>query len=114
MREVTQSETEAVAEMKAKLCRLETAEGRRRGYDLRPASPSDVIIATPPKCGTTWMQQIVHGLRSGGSMDFDEVRQIGRIAAAAGWQGHELPRDALTLPSRHVAAAHRFHASSLA
>lgn len=35
--------------------------------------PTDVIVATNPKCGTTWTQQIVHGLRSRGSMDFEEI-----------------------------------------
>ena len=29
------------------------------GYEPRP---NDIIIATPPKCGTTWMQQIVGSL----------------------------------------------------
>ena len=29
------------------------------GYEPRP---DDIIIATPPKCGTTWMQQIVSSL----------------------------------------------------
>lgn len=33
----------------------------------------DVLIGSYPKCGTTWLQQIVHGLRSGGSMDFEEI-----------------------------------------
>ncbi|WP_262695505.1 sulfotransferase domain-containing protein [Kordiimonas aquimaris] len=37
--------------------------------------PSDVIIATFPKCGTTWMQQIVHGLRTNGDMDFGEITE---------------------------------------
>jgi len=31
---------------------------------------------TPPKCGTTWMQQIVHGLRTRGSMDFNEITRV--------------------------------------
>eukprot|EP00729_Bicosta_minor_P028388 gene28388-1037_t len=37
---------------------------------------TDVYISTYPKCGTTWMQQICHGLRSGGSMDFGEVCEV--------------------------------------
>ncbi|MEM8686011.1 MAG: sulfotransferase domain-containing protein [Pseudomonadota bacterium] len=38
--------------------------------------PDDVIISTYPKCGTTWMQQIVHGLRSGASMAFGEISEV--------------------------------------
>ncbi|GAB4283942.1 MAG: hypothetical protein Kow0058_02920 [Roseovarius sp.] len=55
--------------------RFVSAEGRRRLQAFRP-DPSDVIIAPFAKCGTTWMQQIVHGLRSGGSMDFDEITEV--------------------------------------
>ncbi len=40
------------------------------------AQPDDIIISTFPKCGTTWMQQIVHGLRSGGSMEFGEISEV--------------------------------------
>jgi len=35
-----------------------------------------VIIATYPKTGATWLQQIVHGLRSGGAIDFEEIGDV--------------------------------------
>ncbi|MGI9608260.1 MAG: sulfotransferase domain-containing protein [Acidimicrobiales bacterium] len=40
------------------------------------ARPSDVFICTYSKSGTTWMQQILHQLRSGSSMDFDEISVV--------------------------------------
>ena len=43
---------------------------------LQSAGPADVLIATYPKAGTTLMQQIVHGLRTGGDMDFDEITEV--------------------------------------
>ena len=36
----------------------------------------DVLIATYAKAGTTWMQQIVHGLRTGGDMSFQEISEV--------------------------------------
>jgi len=36
----------------------------------------DVFISTYPKCGTTWTQQIVQLLRTGGDMDFDEITEV--------------------------------------
>lgn len=38
--------------------------------------PNDVFISTYAKSGTTWMQQIVHGLRTRGSMDFKEISEV--------------------------------------
>jgi len=65
----------SVAELNASTAGFMSAAGRARGLALRTRA-SDVIIATYPKCGTTWLQQIAHGLRSGGSMDFDEITQV--------------------------------------
>lgn len=49
-----------------------TEEGFQKGANFKPES-TDVIISTASKCGTTWMQQICHGLRSGGDMSFEEI-----------------------------------------
>jgi hypothetical protein len=38
--------------------------------------PTDVIIAPFGKCGTTWLQQIFHTLRTRGDMDFDDVSRV--------------------------------------
>jgi len=43
--------------------------------EFRPR-PSDVIIAPSAKCGTTWLQQIVHSLRTGGDMDFSDIYEV--------------------------------------
>ena len=64
-----------VAEMLHRFDSFTSAEGAQSALDYRP-DPGDVFIVTPPKCGTTWMQQIVHGLRSGGSMDFDNINHV--------------------------------------
>ncbi len=64
-----------VADMLERMENFSTPEGWQRGLDYKP-EPTDVFIVTPPKCGTTWMQQIVHGLRTRGSMDFDEICRV--------------------------------------
>jgi hypothetical protein len=48
---------------------------------------SDVLITTAPKAGTTWMQNILHQLRSGGDPSFDNIDRV------VPWL--ELPRDGL-------------------
>lgn len=39
------------------------------------ARPTDVLITTAPKAGTTWMQQILHQCRTGGDTEFDSIFQ---------------------------------------
>ena len=38
--------------------------------------PTDVVIAPYGKCGTTWLQQIFHTLRTGGDMDFEDISGV--------------------------------------
>lgn len=37
---------------------------------------TDVLITTAPKAGTTWMQQILHQLRSGGDTTFTSIDEV--------------------------------------
>ncbi|MDA9008536.1 sulfotransferase domain-containing protein [Alphaproteobacteria bacterium] len=45
------------------------------GLAFKPRS-DDVIISTFAKSGTTWMQQIIHCLRTGGDMSFEEISLV--------------------------------------
>jgi len=40
------------------------------------ARPTDVIIASTPKSGTTWVQQILHQMRTQGSGGFDNINDV--------------------------------------
>jgi hypothetical protein len=40
------------------------------------ARPTDVLITTAPKAGTTWMQQILHQLLTGGDPAFEDIDQV--------------------------------------
>eukprot|EP00050_Salpingoeca_kvevrii_P022321 m.124568 g.124568 ORF g.124568 m.124568 type:complete len:318 (+) comp9674_c2_seq2:4556-5509(+) len=68
-------EAACVAKMKEHLSHFSTDEGRRAGLAFQP-HPSDVLVVTTPKAGTTWMQQICHQLRTGGDEDFEEISAV--------------------------------------
>tara|TARA_R110002072_G_scaffold64_8_gene408 strand:- start:10593 stop:11480 length:888 start_codon:yes stop_codon:yes gene_type:complete len=38
--------------------------------------PTDVVVTPFGKSGTTWLQQMVHTLRTGGDMDFDDISRV--------------------------------------
>ncbi len=54
---------------------MTTDRGEEHWRAFRPRA-TDLIISPYAKCGTTWLQQIVHGLRSGGDMDFDDISRV--------------------------------------
>ncbi len=60
--------------------------------------PSDVFIATFPKSGTTWVQQIVHSLRTNGSMDFSEISLIIPWYESAAFLGIDINAEQLAEP----------------
>ena len=60
-----------------------------RGINFRPRG-DDVMIVTPGKSGTTWMQQVVHQLRSGGDMSYRNISDVVPFIEMA----HEIDLDA--------------------
>lgn len=62
-------------ELDAHFAKIFGKEGREHGLAFQPR-PTDIIISTFSKCGTTWLQQIAHGLRTRGSMEFDEISTV--------------------------------------
>ncbi len=75
--------------------RVESPATMPEGFEFRPG---DVAIATYPKCGTTWTQQIIHGLRTGGSMDFDEISLVVPWIEQAASLGIDLNADQVAKP----------------
>src|SRR4051795_12580959 len=64
-----------LAELGAKVARLLSESGFAAGLGF-VARPSDVIIASYSKCGTTWLQQMVHSVRTGGDLAFDDISRV--------------------------------------
>ena len=81
--------------------------------------PDDVVISPFGKCGTTWLQQTFHCLRTRGDMDFDDISSVvpwietsvalgidldaPQRAAPRGFKSH-LAYDALPVGARCVTA----------
>ncbi len=51
---------------------------------------TDVVITPYGKCGTTWLQQTFHTLRTGGDMDFDDISRVVPWIETAGIVGLDL------------------------
>ena len=65
-----------MAELGALNARLGSVEETEQSIrDYRPR-PGDVVISPAGKCGTTWLQQTFHTLRTGGDMDFDDLSRV--------------------------------------
>lgn len=64
-------------------------ESAQHGLAYQP-QPSDLFIAPYAKCGTTWLQQIVHGLRTRGDMNFEDVSQVIPWLEMAHYEGLDL------------------------
>ena len=72
LREGTMATTGGIKLLQQRYSKLWTDEGWLKGQNFQPRS-TDVFVVGSPKSGTTWLQQIVHQLSTGGDMDFGEV-----------------------------------------
>lgn len=63
------------AELGALMAKMFDPEAAKaaKPLDIRP---TDVVITPYAKSGTTWLQQMVHTLRTGGDMDFDDISRV--------------------------------------
>jgi hypothetical protein len=91
------------AEFEEANAKLMTQAGIAASLRFAPR-PTDVIITPFAKCGTTWLQQIVHSLRTGGDLDFDDISRVVPWIETA----HDLGID-LDAPQRAEPRAYKSH-----
>lgn len=68
---------------------LKTEEVIASIQSYRP-EPTDVVITPYGKCGTTWLQQTFHTLRTRGDMDFDDISRVTPWIETSGALGLDL------------------------
>ncbi len=85
--------------------RITDARGIAKALAFRPRA-TDVIISPFGKCGTTWLQQVFHGLRTRGDMDFDDISRVVPWIETA----HDLGLD-LDVPQRGEPRGYKSHLS---
>ena len=79
------------------LSEMQALQGRMGWADSIPDAlaayrprPTDIVITPYGKCGTTWLQQTFHCLRTGGDMDFDDISRVVPWIETAGMLGLNL------------------------
>ena len=55
--------------------------------------PTDIIIATAPKTGTTWLQHMLHTIKTDGDTNFDDVYEVAPWIDGAWEMGQDLNAD---------------------
>ncbi len=79
----------SLAELQSRMQHMITADGVAGAFKFK-ARPTDVFITPFGKCGTTWLQQIVHSLRTRGDLDFDDISRVVPWLETAGNLGIDL------------------------
>lgn len=68
------SRANSIDSLKAKFAM--SGEFESKEFQSMRLRPTDVVITPFGKSGTTWIQQIVHCLRTRGDMDFDDISRV--------------------------------------
>lgn len=76
MNEAAQRRARTIAEFQALGAKVFVGDEILRSMASFEPRPSDVVISPFGKCGTTWLQQTFHTLRTGGDMDFDDISDV--------------------------------------
>ena len=66
----------SLAEMGPMMGAMFRPEEKAAGLAAYRPRPTDVIITPFAKCGTTWLQQTFHTLRTRGDMDFEDISVV--------------------------------------
>jgi len=66
----------SIAEWRAQDARMGAPEEFVASVRSYRPQPTDIVIAPFSKCGTTWLQQTFHTLRTRGDMDFDDISRV--------------------------------------
>lgn len=66
----------SMAEMGAIFARMGRADDTPRSIAAYRPRPTDIVITPFGKCGTTWLQQTFHTLRTRGDMDFRDISEV--------------------------------------
>ena len=88
---------EKIRRVRERMTTITSESGLRKGLRFEPRS-TDVVIAGHPKTGTTWMQQIVHQLRTGGDEDFEDISLVVPLLEGAADLGQDLKAEQKALP----------------
>jgi hypothetical protein len=84
-----------MGEIQGRCFRLEQIVQSTANFKPRP---DDVIISPYGKCGTTWLQQTFHCLRTRGDMEFDDISRVVPWIELAGVLGLDLDAPQCALP----------------
>ena len=90
MSDPTPRRAHSLAEFGEKMGRMFGPQDRMASIAAWKPRPTDVVIAPYGKCGTTWLQQTFHTLRTGGDMDFDDISRVVPWIETAGGLGLDL------------------------